>query len=125
MRFIRLIGILPVTAALLACGGGGGGNGGGGPGPPTGPSQPGLSATVTLGASSFNPANVPLLATGTVTFTNNSGIVHNVTFAPTTGAPANIADHASGSNQRTFNTVGVFEFECTLHAFMTGQVVVQ
>jgi plastocyanin len=125
MRFMRSIGVFTAFAALLACGGGGGGNGGGGPNPPTGPSQPSLSATVTLGAASFNPASVPLLVTGTVTFTNNSGIVHNVTFAPATGAPANIADHASGSNQRTFNTTGTFDFECTLHANMNGQVVVQ
>jgi plastocyanin len=125
MRFMRLTGMLTAFAALLACGGGGGGNGGGGPNPPTGPTPPSLSATVTLGASSFNPASVPLLVTGTVTFTNNSGIVHNVTFAPATGAPDNIGDHAAGSNQRTFNTAGTFDFECTLHAFMTGQVVVQ
>ncbi|MEX1187383.1 MAG: plastocyanin/azurin family copper-binding protein [Gemmatimonadaceae bacterium] len=78
-----------------------------------------------MGAASFAPASVTIAVNGTVTWNNTSGITHNVTFAATTGAPANIGDHSSGSNQRTFGTAGTFNFSCTLHGGMNGSVVVQ
>lgn len=109
---------------LFACGGGG--NGGTGTGGPTGPPGPAQSAaSVTMGAETFTPSQVTLVRNGTVTWNNTSGVVHNVTFNAVTGAPANIPDHASGSNQRTFSAAGSFGYQCTLHAGMTGQVTVQ
>ncbi|CAN5698274.1 hypothetical protein BH23GEM1_BH23GEM1_03400 [soil metagenome] len=77
-----------------------------------------------MGASSFQPASVTIARNGTVTWNNTSGETHNVTFT-TTGAPTNISDHASGSNQRTFGTIGTFNYNCTLHGGMNGSVVVQ
>lgn len=112
--------------ALCACGGGSGGGGGGGPTrppPPTGPPQ--ATATVTMGAQTFTPTQVNLATGGTVTWNNGSGVLHNVTFAAATGAPANIPNHSSGSNQRTFAVAGTFGYSCTLHAGMTGQITVQ
>lgn len=116
-----------VAAAVVACGGGGGGDGptGPGPGPGPGPGTPSPSATVTMGASSFSPASVSITRSGTATWNNTSGISHNVTFAAVTGAPSNIPDHTSGSNQRTFGTTGTFNYQCTLHGGMAGSVSVQ
>jgi plastocyanin len=74
---------------------------------------------------SFNPASVTVRTGGTVTWVNGSGELHNVTFAPAQGVPANIGDHASGSNARTFQAVGTFSYQCTNHVGMTGSVVVQ
>ena len=91
----------------------------------TNPGPPPLTASVSMGASSFTPANVTLARTGTVTFTNGSGVQHNVTFDAVTGAPSNIGNHSSGSNDRQFNTAGQFPFNCTLHAGMSGRVTVQ
>jgi plastocyanin len=51
-------------------------------------------------------------------------VAHNVTFAATAGAPLNIPDHTSGSDSRTFNTAGTFNYECTHHGGMTGSVTV-
>jgi plastocyanin len=80
------------------------------------------TATVTLGASSFNPSSVDIAVNGTVTWNNTSTVEHNVTFA----APSipDIPNHMSGSNQRTFPTTGTFAYQCTIHAGMTGTVVV-
>ena len=80
-------------------------------------------ASVTLGPATFDPEIVDIAVGGTVTFTNNSGnTTHNVTFATLTAN--NIGNHASGSNQRTFNATGNFGYQCTLHAGMTGTVIV-
>jgi plastocyanin len=114
-----------VAGAVLACGGGGDGGGGITNPPDPSPNPPSATATVTLGGSSFVPSSVSITRNGTVTWNNTSGITHNVTFAATTGAPSNIGDHSSGSNQRTFGTAGTFNYSCTLHGGMSGSVAVQ
>ena len=73
----------------------------------------------------FNPSGVTIVRSGTVTWTNNTGLVHNVTFGPATGAPANIPDLGEGSVGRSFTAVGTFGYQCTNHSGMTGQVVVR
>jgi plastocyanin len=114
-----------MVVAVCACGGGGGG-GGGGSGPPTGPpGPPPTAATVAMGAQAFLPNQTTVATGGTVTWNNTSGVLHNVTFAAATGVPADIPDHASGSNQRTFAVAGAFDYQCTLHVGMTGRVTVQ
>lgn len=120
---------------VLACGGGGGGGGGNpptGPTPPSGPSAPSTasvamsSGTDPYGAetNTFTPTSVTIARNGSVTWTNSTGVTHNVTFT-TAGAPANIPNHTSGSNSRTFATAGTFAFNCSNHAGMSGSVAVQ
>ena len=80
-------------------------------------------AAVTLTPSSFDPSIVDITAGGQVTWTNNSGnTLHNVTFA--SGTITDIGNHTSGSNSRTFPAAGTFNYQCTLHAGMTGSVIV-
>lgn len=76
--------------------------------------------------NAFNPSSRTIAVGGIVTFNwNSGGTVHNVTFTPAAGAPANIADAGSGSFPRTFNTAGTFNFSCTIHgAPMNGSVTV-
>jgi adhesin/invasin len=84
-----------------------------------------LAADVTVSNNVFNPAAVTIAATGTVTWTwNSGGIVHNVSFI-TMGAPSNVPNTGSGSQQRTFPNAGTFNYECTIHSGMTGSVTVQ
>ena len=109
-----------LAIVALACGGSGDG---GIVDPP--PGTPSATATVTLGAASFVPASVSITRNGTVTWNNTSAVTHNVTFTAATGAPQNIGDHTSGSNSRTFNTAGTFNYRCTLHGGMDGAVTVQ
>ena len=116
-----------LATALIACGGGGeGGPAGPGPGPGPGPdpNPPPGGTTVVLTAGSFSPASLTVARNATVTWTNSSGVLHNVTFA-TGGAPANIPNHSSGSNERNFPTAGTFNYSCTLHSGMDGAIVVQ
>ena len=83
-----------------------------------------VTAAVTATASStFDPLTVTISRTGTVTWQFNA--LHNVTFATATGAPSNIADQATGTAQRQFNTAGTFNYQCTIHPGMQGTVVVQ
>ncbi len=135
MSQIRLLPLLLV----VACGGSSGGATGPpqdpGPGPGPGGQNPPLTASVQLRSEtdpvygdeshSFVPSQVTIARTGRVTWTNSTGLVHNVTFANVQGAPASVPDFGSGSPERTFNTAGTFNYQCTLHAGMTGQVSVQ
>ena len=127
-----------IAFALAACSGGGG---------PTAPatgdnssnnSNASASATVSListvmgdgygyetTANSFTPGYVTIAKGGSVTFSNNSGVLHNVTFTATSGAPENVANFASGDNTRVFNTAGTFSYHCTNHENMNGTVVVK
>jgi plastocyanin len=83
--------------------------------------------------SSTQPVTVTVAVNTPVTWTNDSGIVHDVTFsdpstakAVGTGNPGNIAIHTSGTNQRQFSAPGTYPFHCQQHApGMTGTVVVQ
>jgi uncharacterized protein YjdB len=80
-----------------------------------------LTATVTAPVTAFNPAAVDIARTGSVTWTF-AAQEHNVTFANTTGRPGNIPTCSNCSNDRQFNTVGTFNYECTVHPGMTGTV---
>lgn len=85
--------------------------------PPTG-------ATVQAGlTTAFNPTTVTIARTATVTW-QWAGLSHNVTFDAVTGAPADIPTRSTGQESRQFNTAGTFPYQCTLHAGMTGQVIV-
>jgi plastocyanin len=119
---------------LAACGGGSVGGG------PTGVSgnndsnNPPSTVTINMrtsqdgygyvGDSSFDPKSQRLAKGGTVTWSNASGNIHNVTFEQV-GAPSNVPDLPSGSASRTFNETGTFTYHCTNHAGMTGAIVVQ
>jgi plastocyanin len=136
---MRTLGSILIALTVAACGGGGGGgNGGptspnnpGGPGPT--PGNPSSSASVSMQRQgdgyggtewSFNPATVTITRAGAVAWTNGLNELHNVVFAPVAGAPANIPEHQSGTNSRTFSSTGTFNYQCTIHP-MSGQVVVQ
>lgn len=106
-------------------------------GPPLGdapPVTPSASAMVAMNSSddgygsasnSFTPNNVYIVRDGTVTWSNGTGLLHNVTFSATTGAPTNVGAFNAGSQERTFGSSGTFNYSCTLHAGMTGTVRVQ
>lgn len=78
-----------------------------------------------LGGDTFSPTSLTISTGGTVTWNNTSGVQHNVTFNAVTGAPANIGNHTSGTNARTFSTAGTFPYACTLHGGMNGTIIAQ
>lgn len=132
MFMVRTIVAMAAGSFLVAaCGG----NGGTEPPPAGGPSTPApISAQVAMVSGedpygdeshSFDPQLVTIQRTGTVTWANNSGVAHNVTFNSQQGAPSHLADMTGGSASRTFNTAGEFNYSCTNHPGMLGQVIVE
>jgi plastocyanin len=128
MRITRQLSIAALVLVLAsACGGGGGptgvgGNGGGTPGPTGGTGGGGsTSNSITVADNSFTPSSTTVPRGTTVTWTWNAQVDHNVTFADGESS----GSKSSGSYSRTFGTAGSFGYRCTLHAGMTGTVVVQ
>ena len=126
-----------VLLAIVAIGCGGSGDGGSptSPNPTPNPGGSGAtgSATVSMKQSddgygystySFSPSTVTITKGGTVTWNNEAGTAHNVTFT-SQGSPSNIGNFSSGSNSRTFDVVGTYEYHCTNHSGMSGTVKVQ
>src|SRR3954471_295702 len=124
-----LFGALLFAVGAIACGGGGGDGGVTNPPPPPPPPPTCAANTFCMGATTFyteggtnvNTLTVP--ANTAVTFTNDSGILHDVTFddpstalAVGSGAAGNITQHTSGSHQRQFAVSGsTHPFHCTQH----------
>ena len=85
------------------------------------------SPTVTTVATpnrTFSPSVITIPAGSTVTW-QFSGATHNVTFASLKPTGGDIPDTSPGNAvSRTFPTAGTYNYECTWHAGMTGQVVV-
>ena len=82
------------------------------------------SATVTTPNETFTPPLVTIAAGSAVTW-QFSGALHNVTFGTLKPAGGDIPNTAAGiAVARTFATAGTYNYECTRHGGMTGQVVV-
>ena len=77
------------------------------------------------GTGSFSPTSLTVAKGTTVTFTNNSGVTHNVVFDNAAPAGGDIGSISSGSQTRTFATAGSYPIHCTLHVGMTGSITVQ
>jgi plastocyanin len=116
---IRRIAFLSVAGALSACGSSSSPE-------PTGGGTPGADATVdaTPGIA-FTPSNVTVKLGQTVKFAFGS-VAHNVYFdSSPAGAPADIpGSNANKSVTRTFNSLGVFEYDCHIHPGMRGTITV-
>ncbi len=89
----------------------------------TAPSGGAATADVGTTANTFTAPTVTIAAGGTVTWTIGA-VAHNVLFQ-SAGAPANVATTSATTASRTFPTVGTFPYLCSLHAGMTGTVIVQ
>lgn len=83
-----------------------------------------LPSTASVAATSgnaFTPGTVNIGVGGTVSWTFATD--HNVLFS-NAGAPSDIPTTNSGSISRAFNTIGTFNYTCSLHAGMNGVVIV-
>ncbi|HJU75911.1 MAG TPA: Ig-like domain-containing protein [Gemmatimonadaceae bacterium] len=89
----------------------------------TGSSFPSIAEVNAGEDSQFSPPTVEIAVSGTVTW-NFASLTHNVNFGAAAGAPANIGNSTNTSVSRTFNTVGTFTYDCSLHGGMTGRVIV-
>lgn len=117
----RMSAVALAAALAVGCGGSDGPTT-----PPPPPPPPPSAITVTTGSAP--PARfIPTLGTvavgGEVTFTNGSPVEHDVT----TGSNAWDATvlQPGESFSVTFDQAGEYPYLCTLHAGMTGRIVVQ
>jgi plastocyanin len=84
-----------------------------------------LAAEVTMPGNTFSPFLTTIGVGGTVTFRFGS-VDHNVIFDPSKqGRPADIQITRNVNIARTFNTRGLFPYDCTVHPGMSGQVEVK
>ena len=133
---VVLVSCLSLGLGLGACGGDDNDDGGGGGGATSAPAtqeQPAgggaasKSAKVTMKDIQFNPTTVTVKAGGTVTWTNDETVNHDVTKK---GGPGK--DFKSGTGnigqgktyKQTFTTPGTVSYVCTIHPGMAGKVVV-
>jgi plastocyanin len=88
---------------------------------------PGSSAPTNKIFYDPSPANVAVGTT--VTWTNNDATLHTATSGTPDSGPSGEFDSsylAKGKTfQHTFDKAGTFDYYCTLHPFMIGQVVVK
>jgi plastocyanin len=71
----------------------------------------------------FNPTTLTTSVGSTVTWTNADNEVHTTTSNTGLWNSNNVA--ANGTFSFQFTTAGTFAYRCTLHANMTGTVIVQ
>ncbi len=83
------------------------------------------TTSVALQGSAFAPPAILVAPGATVTFTNQDGFNHNVTFDGN-GGPTPISNWSTGTRTATMPTAAAtYTYRCTLHAGMTGSVKVQ
>jgi plastocyanin len=104
-------------------GGGGGGGGTSTPAQPA-PAAKGGSGDVTMKDIKFNPAKVTIKKGQTVVWTNEDSVGHDVTSDGfKSGDPGGIEN--GQTFQHKFPKKGTFNYQCSVHPGMTGEVVVK
>lgn len=72
----------------------------------------------------FSPTFVTIKMGDTVRWVI-TGLAHDVTFQDVAGAPQSIPVTQNQSVSRTFNTKGIFPYDCRTHPGMSGSVTVE
>lgn len=124
-RIARAAVVALVLAAGMACGGSDSTSPAKPPTPPGTICTPGNGTVCMTSSNTFDPAAMTIAVGSTVTWINDTGVTHNVTF-DTPGAPADIASFKSGAQNATFPSKGTFAYHCTIHGkSMSGTITVQ
>ncbi len=80
-------------------------------------------ATVSIANFAFIPAQTTINAGETVTWTNDDGAPHGLAYQDGEKGTSLLLPGASFS--RRFDTPGSYEYQCAVHSYMTGRVVVR
>ena len=112
--------VAPIVLALgLLLAGCGGGDDGGSATPTTKAGGTPAAATVELKDLKFTPEKVTITAGETVSWVWKENVLHNVT-----GDGFKSDNVSDGPYEHTFDKAGTYDYQCTLHAGMTGTVEV-
>jgi plastocyanin len=78
---------------------------------------------VTIQNFSFGPGSLTVSAGATVTWTNSDSVTHTVTASDASFDSSNLKPGEQFSFK--FSAPGTYSYHCSIHPFMTGQIVVQ
>lgn len=130
---LRPPGILAITTALVlalaACGGSDSSKNAATSPPGTASSSESPSTlaasdtAVTIDNFAFLPETVTITVGSAATWTNQQGVAHTVTADDGSFDSGDLASNATFD--RTFDTAGTFSYHCSIHATMTGTVIVE
>jgi plastocyanin len=82
------------------------------------------TTSVVILNTSFTPPSILVSLGATVTFTNQDGVAHNVTFDE--AAILTTGDFSTGGKSLTMPIIpGLYSYHCTIHPGMSGAVRVQ
>jgi plastocyanin len=80
------------------------------------------AASVTIQQIAFHPSTLNVKTGDTVTWHfNDNGVLHTVT---ADDGSFDSGQHGSGEFTHTFDHAGTFKYHCSIHATMTGSIVV-
>ena len=82
-----------------------------------------MQVNATGKGGAFDPEVVKVPVGGVVMWVNNSGNIHNVTFADTSIKPSTVMSKGD-SFMVTFPKAGTYKYSCTYHPGMDGTVEV-
>jgi plastocyanin len=112
--------VLFVLALALGVGACGSGNGSGSASNTTkAPAGGATGTTVTLKDLKFNPDQLAVHTGDTVTWKWGESVLHNITAKDSSFKSDNKSD---GTFTHTFDKAGTYNYECTLHSGMTGEI---
>jgi plastocyanin len=136
MKKILLLALACLALGLVGagCGGDSGGSSGAEPGDtPAGSSSDAgpaeAAVTVSMKGIAFDPPEVTVKKGGTVTWTNDESVGHDVTKEDgpgpkfSSGQPGAMGE--GDTFEQTFDTAGEIAYVCTVHSNMTGTVTVE
>lgn len=87
------------------------------------PSSPVVSAgSISIQNFSFNPATINIKVGGSITWTNNDSVPHQIA-ADDNNFSSNPLSNGE-TYQYTFTQAGVFNYHCAIHPSMKGQITV-
>jgi len=121
MRAHRILFLLLMTAALMSCQIANMGYNSG-----SAMSNSGSNNVPNMSGIAFHPGTITISSGATITWTNYDYVAHTVT---ATSGPAAFADSgpiaASASYSLVLTLPGTYTYKCSIHASMTGTIVVQ
>lgn len=88
---------------------------------PAGKNQPPATRTIDISNSTFQPATITVNAGDTLIWTNRDSLPHSIKGESFSSSPL----PPNGTYQLTLTKAGTFNYNCSLHPDMKGQIIVQ
>ncbi len=87
---------------------------------PTSTTPAPTQASVQIKDFAFSPQDARVAKGGTVTWTNLDSTAHTISFS---GVQSNVLNNGD-TYSKTFNETGTFDYNCGIHTYMKGRVLV-